>query len=370
MTRFTKQAQRGATSLAEEAVTAALADARLEARDVGAIFCGNVTGGAGNAQRALQGMPFSAAPIVNVENACASATGALHEAYAWVAAGLCDVALAVGVEVLSSRPPGPLERPAEDWLARCGMTIPAWYALKARRHMAQHDLSPLDLALVAVKSRRLAAHNPVSHFRGEVTPEEVLGARMIADPLTLHQCCPKTDGAAAAVVCSAEVLRRRGLGGAWIRGFASGSGRPAYTDEAAPVPPTVRVAARAYADAGVGPHDLDVVELHDAFSIGEVVYAEELGLCAAGDGARYAASGASSPDGDGVAVNPSGGLLSRGHPLGATGLAQVVEVVTQLRGGAGVRQRQGARLGLVHTMGATEFELDTNICEIAVLEAA
>jgi acetyl-CoA acetyltransferase len=202
-----------------------------------------------------------------------------------------------------------------------------------------------------------------------VTLEEVLASPVIADPLTLMQCCPKTDGSAAAVLVSEKAMKRLGGRPVRIRATALGSGVPVFTDK--PVTPTPkRVALKALEQAGVEPKDLDVVEVHDAFTIGEILYTEALGLCPPGEGGKYAASGKSLPNSGFTAVNTSGGLLSRGHPLGASGLAQIGEIVTQLRGAAGPRQVEGARLGAVHTMGANEFELDANVCSVFVLEAA
>ena len=191
---------------------------------------------------------------------------------------------------------------------------------------------------------------------------------MIADPLTLLQCCPKADGAAAAILCTAEYAARVGGKPVSIRGMALTSGTAVFTSGNGTQSAGRRAVTAAYAQAGVGPENLDVVECHDAFTIGEILYTEELGLCAAGKGGELAASGATSPGGNAPLVNPSGGLLAKGHPLGATGIAQIAELVWQLRGEAGPRQRPHARLAAALTMGAGEFELDANACTVFVLE--
>ncbi len=368
MTRFTRQAERGHDGLAHEAVLHALSDAGLHVKDIEAAFCGTVAGGSGTGQRCLKDLGFGGIPITNIENACASSTSAMIEALAWIAAGFCDVALVLGVEILSSAPKGPLQLPEGNWLFDSGMNLPMWYAMQARRHMAVHGLTLEQLAAVAVKSRALGALNSRAHFQQPATLDEVLHSRTVASPLTLFQCCPKTDGAAALIVASGRYVRERGLAPVWIRSHAIGSGNPVYVDTPSHTSTAARVAKEALERAGIAPADLDVVELHDAFSIGEILYTEALGLCPPGTGGVYAASGDSMPGSPRTAVNPSGGLLSRGHPLGASGLAMVHEVVTQLRGAAGRRQKSDARLGATHTMGANEFELDGNVCTVLVFE--
>ena len=370
MTRFTKQAERGHEGLAAEAVDVALRDAGVEPREIQASFCGSVAGGGAIGQRVLKRMGVTGAPIINVENACASSSTALFEALAWIKAGLVDVALALGVEILSpARGPLKASSPGSgSWVFETGLNLPAWYGLKASRHMATHGLTRDELAAVVVKNRAAAANNPYAHFQSPVTAEEVLASPMVADPLTLYQCCPKVDGGSAAVVCSAEYARSRGLDAVGIRGFALVSGTPVFNDAPAADDAAHRAAALAYERAGVGPDDLDVVECHDAFSIGEILYTEALGLCADGDGGRLAASGRTALGGSGPTVNPSGGLLSRGHPLGASGIGQITELVWQLRGQAKGRQVEGARIAAAHTMGASEFELDANVCAVFILE--
>jgi len=368
-TRFTRQSARGQQDMAEEAVTLALEDAGLAIGDIEAVFSAAARQRGGNGQRCMKDMGLNGTPIINVENACASGPTAAREAYAWIKAGLCDIALAFGTETISGGPKGPLEVPKGHWMFDAGLNLPTWYGMQASRHMAEYGLKREDLASVAVKSRKLSQHNPFAHFRTEISLEEVLASPVIADPLTLMQCCPKTDGSAAAVIVSEKALKRIGGRAVRIRSTALGSGVPVFSDTSV-TPTPKRVAIKALEQAGVEPKDLDVVEVHDAFTIGEVIYTEALGICGPGEGGRYAAEGKSLPGSGHTAVNTSGGLLSRGHPLGASGLAQIGEIVTQLRGEAGLRQVEGARIGAVHTMGANEFELDANVCSVFVLEAA
>jgi len=241
--------------------------------------------------------------------------------------------------------------------------------LRARRFMYERDASVSDLALVSVKNRRHGSNNPYAQFHSEVTVEDVLASRPIADPLTLLQCCPTGDGAAAVVVVSEKVRRRLGGPAARVLASALHSGqyesgrRDMLTPEI-----TAESAREAYEMAGLGPDDLDLVELHDAFSIAELVYYEMLGLCKVGDAVQFLKSGSSTYGGD-VVVNPSGGLLSRGHPVGATGLAQIVECFLQLTQRAGNRQVEGASVGLTHVTGGGVAGLDHGACSIHILAA-
>jgi acetyl-CoA acetyltransferase len=366
MTRFAAQAERGHDALVDEAVRQAAGHAALPLAEIQAAFCGTAVAPPGAGQRVLRSLGLAGRPIVNVENACASGSTAVVEACAWIRAGFCDVALAVGVEVLSHLR-GPLPTP-ESWYFQTGLNLPGWYALKAARHIHEHGLTREQLAAVAVKNRGLAAANPRAFFQTPVSLADVLGSRMIAEPLTLLQCCPKADGAAAAVLCSASFARRHGGRPIWIRGLALASGGPVFTDGAATPSAAIRASQQAYAQAGIGPLDLDLLECHDAFTIGEILYVEELGLCGSGEGGDLVVSGATSPGGHLATVNPSGGLLAKGHPLGATGIAQIAELVWQLRGEAGPRQLEDPRWAGALTMGAGEFELEANACTTLILQ--
>ncbi|GAB3458007.1 thiolase family protein [Actinophytocola sediminis] len=359
---FGRQPDAEVAGLAADAALEALTDAELDRVD--AVYVGSVFGEMGVAQRATHRLGLHGVPIVRVENACASATTALHEAAAAVAAGRYRSALALGVEHMSRLPRGPLPPEPRDPHGRAGLLLPAMYAMAATRYLETTGLTAEDLAAIAVKNHGNALHNPLAEFGARLSTAEVLDARMIAEPLTLHQCSPISDGAAAAVVgvhrghdrdvtIAASELRS---GGPWDAGSAHVWGFEVVRD----------TALAAYRQAGITPRDIDLVECHDAFTIGEVVTYESLGLAEPGEGYRLLRDGVTAVAGK-VPVNPSGGLLGRGHPLGATGLAQVHEVVTQLRHEAGDRQAGHASTGVVETMGGGVSGIDGNACVVLVL---
>jgi len=350
-----------------ELVWRAVAEALAEADDptIDAIYLGTVFGSPGVAQRALHHMGLTGIPIITVENACASGTTAFHEAAKMVELGRFENVLAVGVEKMTDNFAGAIHPESTDPEGRSGLALPSLYALAATRYQALYGLTDEDLARVSVKNHGHAVHNDRAQHRTPHTVDEVLASRMIADPLTLLQCCPIADGAAAAVLSAPkgsadEIVVRSSVlksGGLWD-----------YRSEHVWGFELVSATARAaYEAAGIGPTDVDVVECHDAFTIGEIVTTEALGLAHEGEGALLLRTGHTTVGGP-QPVNPSGGLLSRGHPLGATGLAQVAEIVWQLRGDAGVRQVDDARIGLVETMGGGVAGIDGNACVVALLE--
>ncbi|HEX9506168.1 MAG TPA: thiolase family protein [Acidimicrobiia bacterium] len=354
--------------LAIPPVLDALADAGLERRDVQAIYCGNSYGGMLVGQRIASQAGLGGVPIVNVENACSGGATALRLAYLAVAQQQCSVAVVVGVDRLTQFGGGTIPLVAEDWEVSRGMVMPALYAMRARRYLHERSVGVETLGRVSVKARSHGACNPYAQFRSEVSLEEVLGSRMIADPLTLLQCCPTGDGAAALVVVSDEVKRRLGTPGARIRASVLHSGTfvGGFRDMLRPEI-TYHSAEDAYQAAGAGPDDLDVVELHDAFTVAELVYYEALQLCAPGESAAMLESGASTYGGRTV-VNPSGGLLAKGHPIGASGAAQAVEMFWQLTERAGPRQVPGARMGLTHVTGGGISGLDHGSCAVHIFE--
>jgi len=350
-----------------ELVWRAVAEALAEADDptIDAIYLGTVFGAPGVAQRALHHMGLTGMPIITVENACASGTTAFHEAAKMVELGRFENVLAIGVEKMTDNFAGAIHPESTDPEGRSGLALPSLYALAATRYQALYGLTDEDLALVSVKNHGHALHNDRAQHRTPHTVEEVLASRMIADPLTLLQCCPIADGAAAAVLSAPkgtadEIVVRSSVlksGGLWD-----------YRSEHVWGFELVSATARAaYEAAGIGPTDVDVVECHDAFTIGEIVTTEALGLAHEGEGALLLRTGHTTVGGP-QPVNPSGGLLSRGHPLGATGLAQVAEIVWQLRGDSGARQVDDARIGLVETMGGGVAGIDGNACVVALLE--
>lgn len=360
---FGKQPERRWEELAWQAVNEAFTDAGI--RRVDAVFVGTVFGPPGVAQRVLRAAGITEVPVITIENACASGTSAYHEAATAVSARRYEHVLALGVEHMTSSFTGAIHPEWTDGEGRTGLALPALYAMSAHRYQSIYGLTDAQLALVSVKNHQHGAANPRAQYRRECSLEEVLASPRIADPLTLLQCCPIADGAAAAVLGPARGVGRDvrvrasalRAGASW---GVSSSNVWGYDVVAA-------TATEAYEQAGLGVADLDVLEVHDAFTIGEIVTLEALGLAEVGMGGQLAESrhtwlGGPQP------VNPSGGLLSRGHPLGCTGLAQVAEVVWQLRGEAGERQRPDARIGLVETMGGGVAGLDGNGCVVTVLE--
>jgi acetyl-CoA acetyltransferase len=367
VTPFRKEPERTLAGVGAQAVVAALRDAGLEKGQIQAAVCGNVQFGGGAGQTVLRSLGMTGLPVTNVENACASGGSAFREALAWVEAGWVDVALAFGVEMLTHSAGGLIESNRPDIAAQVGLPLPGLYALKAQHYMAEYGATPEQLASVVVKSRRNARTNEYAYFRDPVTVDAVLASPPISDPLTLFQCCPNVDGAAAVVIASQEFAKRHSGSAGQVRvtgcGVSSGHpiDRPGSIADA-----TERAAAQAYEQAAVGPEDVDVCEVHEPFTIAEILHYEGLGFCGEGEGAAYVAEGRADVDGAGVAVNPSGGLLSRGHPLGASGVAQIAEVVWQLRGTANGRQRENARVGMTHIMGGSIPELDSNACVVSI----
>ncbi len=365
--------------LARWAVREALADASGEVGDVDIAFYGNITDGALQGQHtipgqiALRGMQLETVPVYNVENACATGSTALNLATMAVRAGEADVALAVGAEKMNiddrartmalfdsgydvsdrdgllrilEELGGAVDN-AEAGVRSIFMDI---YAAWARNHMRLFGTTQEQLAAVSSKNHRHAVDNPRAHFRTPMTVDDVLSARALAYPLTVPMCSPTTDGGAAVVVCNADGLRKLGADRP-VKLLASvigtGSDRNLATFEGHLA---ARAAERAYDRAGVGPEDIDVAEVHDATAFGEILQSELLGLVPAGEGGPAAVRGETTLGGR-IPINPSGGLESKGHPLAATGLGQVFELTEQLRGTAGSRQVDNARLAIAENGG-------------------
>jgi acetyl-CoA acyltransferase len=390
MTRFGKYMDSTIRTLAEEATRDALADANAEASDVGMAFFSNATAGILTGQEMIRGQValrhtgLLGIPIVNVENACAWASSAFALACMAVGSGAVDVALAVGAEKMThadkaksfaaigtavdlfqieelkrrmAQPsaadaegaqasPVPGEADVGDAGGKRSFFMDV-YAANTRAYMERSGAVIEDFAQVAVKNHHHGALNPKAQYRQEVSLEEVLASREISWPLTLLMCSPVGDGAAAVVVCSDEYARRLDAEPVRVRACALVSGTDREHDELGAVE---RAAHRAYEQAGIGPGDVDVVELHDAAAPAELITYEELGLCGLGEGPKLLASGETALGGR-IPVNTSGGLLSKGHPIGATGCGQLVELVDQLRGRAGDRQVEGARVALAENGG-------------------
>jgi acetyl-CoA acetyltransferase len=341
-----------ATTMGVVAVRAALSEADIGARDVQAAFCGTAYGGVASGHRVLGALAGTGIPIYDVEAGCASGGAALQLAADSIASGKYDRVLAFGVEKM---PKGIIRSSFfAPWQEAAGLTpAPAYFALRAQRLLLDTGMTTEDLARVVVKNRRHGVDNPDAMFRKAVTVDEVLAARMICPPLTLFMLCSPNEGAAAVI------LERDGSGptlaGISLRshfpGNVLGEDSPLCgIDDTSVTPPTTLAANDAFAQAGIGPEDIDLVECQDTDAARELLAWSELGLCAPGEQAAILAQGAASIGGR-LPINPSGGLLSKGEPLGASALGQVVELVRQLRGSAGARQVEGARVGLAHVIG-------------------
>ena len=342
--------------LARVAVFDALADAGLAPRDIGAAYVSNSLAGALQGQHQIRGqtvlrdLGFHSLPVVNVENACAGGSTALNQAIMAVRAGVCDTALALGFEKMYG--PGgtgaalnALRSASDvDVTEQLGLQFTAVYAMRLRELLDTGAIEERHLAEVSVKNREHALLNPLAQFREPLTVDEVNSSRLIAEPLRLLMCGPICDGAAAAIVTSAGAGGRRRVR---VRASLLEMGRGNTGDTMATVATT---AAHAYDLAGIGPEEIDVIELHDAMAPGELLLYEHLGLTSADGPGELLDEGVTRLGGR-QPVNPSGGLSSRGHPIGATGLGQIYELVVQLRGEAGQRQVADARTALAQNGG-------------------
>jgi acetyl-CoA acetyltransferase len=303
-------------------------------------------------------------PTINVENACASGTTAVIEAVHAVRTGRFDCVVACGFEKVSDRVG--MITPAEgDYEGALGLVFPAWHAMRARLYMEEYGLTREQLSLVAVKNRHNGALNPLSHFREEVTPDVVAGSREISTPLRLYDCCPKSDGGAA-VVISATRPRGRAVS---VTGTGLASGRADGNYEVLFEDVTSRAARGAYAEAGIEPADVDFAEVHDCFTIAEGLRVEGLGLTQPGTYFRRLEEEGRWTLGGETPVNASGGLLSKGHPLGATGVGQVCEITTQMRGAAGPRQLARTDVAVAHTRGGSVPGTEGGSCAVLVCVA-
>ena len=353
MTVFGRHPGVMAPELAQRAILDAVADAGLQLADIQAVYCANVLGGMILGQVILRDLGLQGIPVYNIENACASGATAVHLAKHALLAQQYERVLVFGIEQLTALGGGtiPMQRNDRmtDLYATAGMVLPAVYAMRGTRFIHERGAKPEDLAAVAVKNRHHGSLNPFAQQRSEVTLDEVLNSRMIADPLTLLQCCPsQVDGAAALVLGTKPGPHAKDvkvLGSIIVSGL-----REHGDDDILDAEITARAARLAYEQASVSPADLGVVELHDAFTIAELLYYEALGLAAPGEAVALLHSGATALGGR-VPVNPSGGLLAKGHPLGATGVAQMVELMWQLQGRAGDRQAGTPLLGLAQCTG-------------------
>lgn len=402
MTPLGKHLNRPVRGLAADAISAALADAGLDKIAIEAAWFCNTRQGALEGQHGVRGQAslraygFEGIPIFNTDNACASSSSGVMQAFAAVEAGLFETVLVVGAEKMNYPEKreamfeafkGSWDRElADSHLERllatgADVAVPAdvvesaersvfmdIYAAQARFHMKTFGTTPRQIATVAAKNHNHSQLNPYAQYRFPMTVDEVLADRMIVWPITRSMCAPMSDGACAIIITSRRAAEKHaGKRAVHIRGIGASSSTNRTAEQYDRH--LTRIAAdRAYAMAGLEPNDVSVAELHDASAIAEILHSENVGFCPYGDGGALVESGATTLGGR-LPVNVSGGLLSKGHPIGATGAIQLFELVTQLRGEAGERQVEGARIGLAENGGGFHG-LEEAACVVTILEAA
>ena len=355
----TKFGDRFETSYEElicDAAFDAYADAGITSEDIQAAYLGTYLPGPSGGKAAVSlgdALRLYDRPITRVENYCATGTDAFRNGCLAIASGAYDIVLVLGAEKLKDRGGRGLPRLGHPQLAK-GNSAPGLFALAANRYMHTFKIGREMLAKVAVKNHYNGARNPKAHLRMEVTEEKVLKAPIIAWPFGLFDCCPTTDGAAAAIICRADLAKRFRSDYVLVKGFglAVTSGRPYFdpTFDYLGFRSTQMAAQQAYKMAGVSPSDVSFAEVHDCFTWTEITNTEDLGFCPKGQGGALAAEGRTSLSGD-IPINPSGGLKSFGHPIGASGVRMIYECVKQLQGQGGERQVKNPQLGLAHNVG-------------------
>ena len=358
MIKFGRYPEKNVHELAAQASLLALKDAGMTMKDVEIFISGNLyQSNAMVGQRILREIGQTGIPVINVANACATGSTAYREAYMSVASGAYDVALAVGSEqmgkmgLLGGGGGGGGGGISPEGIAGSGL-MPAVFGQAGVEHMRKYGTTFEQFAKIAVKNHKHSIHNPYSQYQVDMSLEDILNARVVAWPNTLYMCCPTGDGAAAAILVSAEKAKQ--FTTTPIKVAASILTSDPWSERDLTLPDintlTRNASKEAYEKASIGPDDLDLVELHDCFATAEMLHYENLGLCGEGEAGRLIDEGETYVGGR-IPVNASGGLLSKGHPLGATGVANICEVVWHLRGEAGDRQVEGAKVGLAHVIG-------------------
>ncbi len=374
--KFGKFPDRGIRKMAEEVLFNLFKDTGAKPSDVESAYVGSQNTACDDTlmmvgQIALEQAGIVGIPVTNCTNACGSGSNAVHQAWLAIQSGLYDVTLALGIEKMSNpllpqaMMAGRLGGGDSEIEGVFGLFAPGIFGMIAKRHMEEYGTTREQMAKVAVKNRFNASLNPTAQYQTPTTIEEVLSSKVVADPLTVLECSPISDGAAAVLLASEDAVKRFSGKPVEIIASVQVSGTYSITD-LLNVDTTRRAAKKAYEMAGVGPEDIDLAEVHDCFSIAEIVHYEELGFCKKGEGGRFIDSGAPFLGGK-KPVNTSGGLIAKGHPLAATGVAQIVEILYQLRGQAGKRQVENARIGLTHNGGGFR-KGDTGIVCIHILK--
>lgn len=361
-TKFGELWDKSFRDLIVEAGIKAIEDANVEGDELGAMYVGNMSAGLFVQQEHIASLiadhsGLAPIPCARVEAACASGGLALRNGIMAVASGYHDMVISAGVEKMTDVvDPTPAIATASDqeWEAQQGVTFPSLYAMMARRHMYEYGTTREQLAMVSVINHKNGAKNPLAQFPMEISVDAVLNSSIVADPLRLLDCSPVSDGAAAVILCPAEDAKKYTDTPIYVKASAQASGTIALHDRKnlTTIDSTVHASRNAYKMAGLGPKDIDLVEVHDCFSINGLLAVEDLGFVEKGKGGIAIEEGMTELDGQ-IPVNPSGGLKARGHPLGATGIAQAAEIVWQLRGEAGKRQVDGAQIGMTHNIGGT-----------------
>ena len=358
MTRFGRHPDKHFTQLGAEAIEEALADANMDFRDIQQAFCSRVYLPSSTGARVMEMMGRTGISCPDVEGACGAAVVGLRQAMIMVETGQVDIALAFGVEKIGKgfMPPNILY---EDWQCQMGMTQnPQYWALNAMRHMHDYGTTELQIAEVAAKAKRNGALNPKAFFQTPMSVEQIMASTMVTDPLRLYMLCSPVDGAGAAIVCNEKIAHRYSSQPVELAACIHAVSRfPLLNASSFCATPTgnpsvfASTSQAAYEHAGIGPENIDVVEVQDNDAFSEIEYYEELGFCAKGEGGRLVDEGATEIGGR-LPVNTSGGLQARGEPLGASHYGQIYEIVKQIRGQAGPRQVANARVGLAQVFGA------------------
>ena len=365
-TNFGEMWDRSFRDIFVEAGMSALEDASIGGEDIDALYVGNMSAGKfvdqehiGSLIADYAGLASLHVPSVRLEAACASGGVALSQGLIAVASGYHDIVVAAGAEKMTDvGTEGAIDTLASaadrEWEVLMGATFPGLYAMIARLHMNKYGTTREQLAMVAVKNHLNATMNPKAQYRREISVDDVMNSSLVADPLRLLDCSPITDGAAAVVLAPAEIAKNYTDSPVYIKASARGTDTISLHDrrEITTLDATVHAAKKAYKMASIKPNDINLAEVHDCFTIAEICAIEDLGFVPKGNGGPATEEGMTAFDGE-IPVNPSGGLKACGHPVGATGIKQAVEVALQLRGDAGKRQVRGAEVGLTHNVGGT-----------------
>lgn len=369
MTKFGKYPALSASELGQQACLEAICDAGIDMRRIQAVYCGHVFQGHVMGQRVTTPLGLDGIPVVNCENYCSSGATAVREAWMAIQSGMYDVVMAFGVEKMTNKVTTVIAPDAEDIEGRFGLMMAGLYAMRGRRHMEQYGTTREQIAMISVKNHRMGCLNPRAQYHKEITVEEVLNARLVADPLTVLDCSPRGDGAAAVILCTEKVANEINRSRSLIlaaSSLTSGMVEIESTDMTFE-DITWRAAQQAYAMADCDARDIDLAEVHDSFSVAELLRLEGLGLVPRGEGGRWVEEGKTSLGGI-IPTNISGGLMAKGHPLGATGVAQICELVWQIRGEAGLRQVENAKIGLAHCRGGTVVGTEGGACTVQIVK--